>query len=45
MWGTVKIRAAYEKRGFYVYGFSKRDPRKYFIIDSVSEMICNFHLK
>jgi hypothetical protein len=38
-------KAACERRGFYVYGFSKGDPRKYFIIDSVLERICNFHLK
>jgi len=43
--GKKKKRATYERRGFYVYGFSKGDPRKYFIIDSVFETVCNFHLK
>jgi len=32
-----------ERRGFYVHGFSKGDPRKYFVIDSVFEI--HFHLK
>jgi len=43
--GKKKKRAAYERRGFYVYSLSKGVPRKYFIIDSVFETIYNFHLK